>query len=81
VFDELPVLDETRCIGCGDCVAVCPTVCLGLHRGRPWLPRPLDCVSCGACVVVCPTDAIRLSAGEVRLASGPPGVTIPMPEG
>jgi NAD-dependent dihydropyrimidine dehydrogenase PreA subunit len=69
VFDGLPVLDETRCVGSGDCVAVCPTACLELRRGRPWLPRPLDCISCGACVAVCPTDAVRLSAGEVRLAS------------
>ena len=66
MFDELPVLDETRCIGCGDCVAVCPTACLELRGKLPWLPRPMDCISCGACVAVCPTDAIRLSAGPAK---------------
>ena len=81
MFGELPVLDESLCTGCGDCVAVCPTACLEMCGGVPWLPRPLDCVSCGACVVVCPTEAIRLTPEEVRLATGGPGVTIPMPEG
>ncbi len=60
--DELPVLDETRCTGCGDCVAVCPADCLEQRGKLPWLPRPADCVSCGACAAVCPTAAIRLSA-------------------
>ena len=81
VFDELPTLDEALCIGCGDCVAVCPTACLELCGRLPWLPRPADCISCAACVVVCPTAAIRLAVGEVRLAAGDPGGTIAMPEG
>ncbi len=62
---ELPVLDTTRCTGCGDCVAVCPTGCLALTGQRPrlpWLPRPLDCVACSVCQLVCPADAIRLRA-------------------
>jgi NAD-dependent dihydropyrimidine dehydrogenase PreA subunit len=57
---ELPIVDETRCIGSGDCVAVCPTDCLAMAGPVPWLIRPADCVSCAACVAVCPTDAIRL---------------------
>jgi formate hydrogenlyase subunit 6/NADH:ubiquinone oxidoreductase subunit I len=62
---ELPVLDETRCTGCGDCVTVCPTDCLAMNGPAPWMPRPLDCVICGLCVRVCPTDALRMGvAGE-----------------
>jgi NAD-dependent dihydropyrimidine dehydrogenase PreA subunit len=58
---ELPLLDETRCSGCGDCVAVCPTHCLELAGRLPWLPRPLDCVRCGLCAAVCPTGALVLA--------------------
>jgi ferredoxin len=58
---ELPLLDETRCSGCGDCVAVCPTDCLELAGRLPWLPRPLDCVRCGLCAAVCPTGALVLA--------------------
>lgn len=57
---ELPVLDRARCVGCGDCVAVCPADCLAMAGRLPWLPRPLDCVPCAACVAVCPTDALRM---------------------
>lgn len=56
----LPVVDDGRCTGCGECVAVCPTACLALAHALPWLPRPRDCVSCGACEAVCPADAVRL---------------------
>lgn len=57
---ERPVVNESRCIGCGDCVAVCPTNCLAMAAGRPWMPRPGDCIACGACEAVCPTEAIQL---------------------
>lgn len=56
----LPVLDDTRCTGCGRCVAVCPMGCLAVCEAVVWLPRPLDCVRCGACEMVCPTTAIRV---------------------
>ena len=61
---ELPVLDATRCSGCTDCVAVCPTDCLAMNGAAPWMPRPLDCVFCALCVRVCPTDSLRMGAGE-----------------
>ena len=61
---ELPVLDETRCSGCGDCVRACPAGCLEMTGRLPWLPRPGDCVRCGLCAEVCPTGAIRLAAPE-----------------
>jgi NAD-dependent dihydropyrimidine dehydrogenase PreA subunit len=57
---ELPALDETRCIGCGDCVLLCPADCLEMTGPLPWLPRPAHCISCVLCVVVCPTQALTL---------------------
>jgi NAD-dependent dihydropyrimidine dehydrogenase PreA subunit len=63
---ELPLLDETRCSGCADCVAVCPTDCLAMLRTTPCLARPTDCVSCGLCVLVCPSAALSLA--ELALA-------------
>ncbi len=58
---ELPLLDETRCTGCGDCVTLCPVDCLEMAGPLPWLPRPAACVSCGLCVLVCPESAIDLA--------------------
>ena len=62
----LPVLDAARCIGCGDCVALCPTACLAMADHLPWLPRPADCVLCGICELVCPADAIALAIATER---------------
>ena len=63
-LSELPLLDETRCTGCGDCVAVCPTDCLAMAGALPWLPRPRACVSCAACVLICPAGAVSLEPVE-----------------
>ena len=57
---ELPLLNETRCTGCGDCVPICPTDCLAMAGAIPWLIRPAACISCAACAAVCPVDAIHL---------------------
>jgi len=59
---ELPLLDERLCVGCTDCVLVCPTACLAMVGPYPWLPRPGDCVSCALCVVVCPVAALSMAA-------------------
>ena len=58
---DLPLLNETRCSGCADCVAVCPTDCLAMYGTTPCLARPTDCVSCGLCVLVCPSTALSLA--------------------
>jgi NAD-dependent dihydropyrimidine dehydrogenase PreA subunit len=59
-MNELPHLDETLCIGCADCVAVCPVACLEMAGRLPWLPRPTDCTSCALCVLVCPGKALKI---------------------
>jgi formate hydrogenlyase subunit 6/NADH:ubiquinone oxidoreductase subunit I len=59
-FWNLPILDETLCVGCGDCAAVCPTDCLEMTGSVPWLPRPAACVSCALCVLVCPAAALEI---------------------
>lgn len=57
---ELPLLDASRCNGCGDCVAGCPTQCLEMDGSLPWLPRPAHCVSCSLCALICPASAIAM---------------------
>jgi NAD-dependent dihydropyrimidine dehydrogenase PreA subunit len=60
VIFDLPALDDTKCVGSAPCISVCPTACLEMAGGRPWLPRPADCIACNLCVLVCPTTALRL---------------------
>jgi len=60
-------LDFKRCIGCGNCVQICPNNCMWLEKledpelGK--IERPgVDlgrCLFCGLCVEVCPTVALH----------------------
>jgi len=70
-------LDFKRCIGCGNCVEICPNDCMWMEKledpelGK--IERPgVDtgrCLFCGFCVEVCPTVAIHETV-EFELADG-----------
>lgn len=70
------VLSFTRCIGCHQCVDICPNDCMWMKKlddpelGK--IERPgVDysrCLFCGLCVEICPADAL-LMTGEYELSS------------
>lgn len=72
-----PVVDVTRCIGCGSCVKACPEQphhhVLGVIDGKAQLIGPTECIGHGACKAACPVDAISLVFGSERR-----GVEIPL---
>ena len=57
--------DETvldRCVGCGDCAAVCPEDALFIaFDGRPALVATGPCNGCGLCADVCTRGALDAS--------------------
>lgn len=65
-----PLIDASKCLGCGACVKACPEQphheVLGLIGGKAVLVGPTDCIGHGACKVVCPFDAITLVFGTER---------------
>ena len=40
IVPDLPLLNEARCSGCGDCVTVCPTGCLEMAGGAAVAAAP-----------------------------------------
>jgi len=72
-----PLIDPSKCLGCGACVKACPEqphhTVLGLISGKAVLVSPTDCIGHGACKIVCPFDAITLVLGTERR-----GIDIPM---
>ena len=58
-----PVIDETKCTGCGRCVDLCsPDVFFGSKlKEPPKVTYPEECWHCNACVMECKIDgAIKL---------------------
>lgn len=58
-----PIIDKTRCDGCGKCVDVCcQDVFFGSwEQDKPVISYPEECWHCNACVLECPVEgAIRL---------------------
>lgn len=63
----LPVVDATRCTGCGHCVAICG---LGLRKvvnGRAVLVDADPCPTEELCVVACPAGAITMQWVELPI--------------
>lgn len=58
------VFDQTKCIGCKNCIAVCPVDYLSLNKkNKIQLSKTKDCINCGQCIIHCPVGAIE-GAGE-----------------
>ncbi len=51
------------CVGCGDCLEVCPHGALELRAGKAGIRDRGLCMECGACARNCPANAISVTAG------------------
>jgi NADH:ubiquinone oxidoreductase subunit F (NADH-binding)/(2Fe-2S) ferredoxin/ferredoxin len=52
-------IDEAECVGCGQCVEVCPVDAITGETGEAHVIDPDVCIGCGQCVTACPIDAIE----------------------
>lgn len=56
--------NSSKCIGCGNCVKVCPN---GVHainkKGIHTLMRS-NCTLCGKCILACPYEALEIAGAE-----------------
>lgn len=46
-----------KCIGCGECLTVCPMSCIDLSRAPAVIKRE-NCAHCGNCMNICPANAV-----------------------
>jgi len=51
-------INENTCVGCGQCVKVCPVDAITKGDGNYYVIDSEVCISCGACEKKCPVDAI-----------------------
>ena len=57
------VLDQDKCIGCGDCTTVCPHGVFTLTDRKAQVVDLDGCMECGACALNCPAGAITVTPG------------------
>ncbi len=55
-------IDQEKCTGCGECLAVCPFEALSLVQGKAVVHDA--CTLCGACIEVCEPAALSLPPEE-----------------
>ncbi len=56
------IIDESRCVQCGECVADCPVSIIDLDGDFPRIPTHKEghCIRCQHCLAVCPTAALSI---------------------
>ncbi len=59
---DMPLTDETKCNGCGECRAICP---MGCFRNSVTNPEG-TCIKCQACVKVCPNAAKYFDSADLK---------------
>ncbi len=55
-----PVVDEEKCVGCEECVDVCPVEVFEMQDGKSSVVNGDECLGCESCVEVCEESAITV---------------------
>jgi NAD-dependent dihydropyrimidine dehydrogenase PreA subunit len=56
----LPENDKECCVGCGECVAVCPQDVWEIVGGKATPVNSAECIGCESCIEVCEQDCITI---------------------
>ncbi|QAZ66470.1 DUF362 domain-containing protein [Solidesulfovibrio carbinolicus] len=56
------VVEPKKCIGCAECVAVCPVGAAAM-KGKKAVIDKAACIGCGECLTVCPKKAMSIDWG------------------
>ncbi len=52
-------VDPKKCIGCGECVKVCPAEAISMADKKALIEKSI-CIGCGECLTVCPKKAMGI---------------------
>jgi NAD-dependent dihydropyrimidine dehydrogenase PreA subunit len=55
-----PTVDKDKCVGCGECVDVCPADVYEIQDEKSVPVNAEECLGCESCIEVCEQDAITV---------------------
>jgi NAD-dependent dihydropyrimidine dehydrogenase PreA subunit len=55
-----PTVDESKCVGCEECVDVCPVEVFEMQDEKSVPVNAEECLGCESCVEVCEEGAISV---------------------
>ncbi len=55
------VVDQDKCVGCEECVEVCPVDVYEMQDGKSVPVNADECLGCESCVEVCDQEAITVT--------------------
>ena len=58
ISPTVAVVEAAECVGCGDCIPVCPYSAISRNGDEKAQINAALCLGCGACVAACPAGAI-----------------------
>lgn len=62
VFTARPAIKYLECVGCGECVKVCPAAAVSIADCAATIDKK-KCIRCFCCQEFCPKDAVRVKQG------------------
>ena len=54
-------VDTEKCIGCGECVEICPSDVYEIQDEKSVVVDEAECVGCESCLEVCEEEAITIT--------------------
>jgi NAD-dependent dihydropyrimidine dehydrogenase PreA subunit len=55
-----PIVDEDKCIGCEECIDVCPVEVFEMVDEKASPVNAEECLGCDSCIEVCEQDAVTV---------------------
>ena len=60
---------DMACLGCGDCVKICPKDAIFINKRGVAEVDPLRCVGCEACTQICPKHLIEMISSNAKVCA------------